>query len=164
MGLLQREDGRPCLFRWTRGTFRRFQMICQRLWGLYIPDCAKTHTYTKNCIPNICKRGTEKYQYAYKTCGPDNISRRILKELKERTAPVLILIFKRTLNAQTRNIVWYRKIFWKNGTFSWDLVDSYFGFEEFWYQFINQWMSNYYLQFLNLNNYTKSHLQWIIIR
>ena len=72
-----------------------------------IPDCTKTHTL-KTALP-ISLPGVKKLLHninAHETCGPDNISVRILKELKEQTAPVLILIliFKRTLNTKTRNI------------------------------------------------------------
>jgi len=76
-----------------------------------IPDCTKTHTL-KTAFP-ISLPGVKKLLHninTHKTCGPDNISGRILKELKEQTAPVLILIliFKRILSIQTRNIVrWY---------------------------------------------------------
>jgi hypothetical protein len=64
---------------------------------------------TKPTLP-ISLPGVKKLLHntnTHKICGPDNISGRILEELKELTASVLILIliFERTLNTQTRNIV-----------------------------------------------------------
>ena len=72
-----------------------------------IPDCTKTNTL-KTRLP-IFLPGVLKLLHninTHKTCDLDNISGRILKELREQTTPVLILIlfFKRTLNTHTRNI------------------------------------------------------------
>jgi hypothetical protein len=72
------------------------------------PDCTKTlKTALPTSLPDVQKLLHN--INTHKTCVPDNISGRILKELKEQTASVFILIFifKRTLNTQTRNIVWY---------------------------------------------------------
>jgi hypothetical protein len=76
-----------------------------------IPDCTKTHTL-KPALP-LSLPGVQQLLHninTHTTCGPGNNSGGILKELKEQTIPVLILILiiKRTLNTRTRNIVWYR--------------------------------------------------------